>query len=138
MKRTTLLAGLAVALPISVSTIRGVAAGVVPTGDRAIIALRAYDVFSSHTPLLGQYSASTVLGRHVVHSPGPMLYWLLALPARFGPASSPALVMAIVNVLAVIAVVALARRRGGNGLMLAAAAAIVLLTRSWSPEPPQH
>jgi hypothetical protein len=134
MKPTTLAAGLAAAVPVIVSTVRGVAAGVAPAGDRAIIALRAYDVFTSHTPLVGQYSASTVLSGRVVHSPGPMLYWLLALPVRLGSPSSPTLVVGIVNALAVILAVALARRRGGVALMLASALAIVLLSRSWSPE----
>src|SRR5450759_1562087 len=86
----TLVAGLGAALPVIVSTIRGLHEGATPTGDRAIIATRAYDVFSTHTPLVGQFSASSVLYKHVIHSLGPLLYWLLALPARFGSPATPA------------------------------------------------
>lgn len=105
-----------------------------PTGDRAIIATRAYDVLSSHTPLVGQYSASTVLYSHIVHSLGPTLYWLIALPSRYGSPSTPDVVVAVINVLAIVATVALARRRGGIALMLATATAMALMCNSFSPE----
>lgn len=126
--------GLAAALPVIASTIKGLSEGLILTGDRAIIATRAYDVLSSHTPLVGQYSASTVLYKHIVHSLGPMPYWLIALPARFGGASSADVVMAAVNVLAIMATVALARRRGGIPLMLVTAGAVALMCNSFSPE----
>ncbi|HEV3228659.1 MAG TPA: hypothetical protein VGY97_04235 [Solirubrobacteraceae bacterium] len=119
----------AAALPVIVSTIRGLAAGFTPNGDRAIIATRAYDVFTSHTPLDGQYSASSVLLHQAVHSPGPMLYWLLAVPARIGPAAL-ALTMGAVNVAAASGVVLVARSRGGRGLMLVVAVAVSLMCRS--------
>ncbi len=130
----TLLAGLAASLPVIASTVKGLGEGLTPTGDRAIIATRAYDVFSSHTPLVGQYSASTVLYSHIVHSLGPMLYWLIALPSRFGSATTPDVVIAAVNVLAIFATVALARRRGGVPLMLATAGTLALMCNSFSPE----
>ena len=130
----TAAAGLAAALPVIASTIKGLGEGMTPTGDRAIIATRAYDVLSSHTPLVGQYSASTVLYKHIVHSLGPTLYWLIALPARFGSTAAPNVVMAAVNVLAILATVALARRRGGIPLMLATAGAVALMCNSFSPQ----
>src|SRR3954453_759921 len=58
-----LATGLAAALPVIVSTVHAVSAGWLPLGDDAIIAVRALDVFSTHPPLLGQYSvASSVIG----------------------------------------------------------------------------
>jgi hypothetical protein len=128
------LAGFAAALPVIASTIKALGEGLTPTGDRAIIATRAYDVFSSHTPLVGQYSASTVLYKHIVHSLGPTPYWLIALPARLGSATTADVVMAAVNVLAILAAVALARKRGGIPLMLVAAGALALMCNSLSPE----
>src|SRR5947209_11104169 len=123
----TLATGLAAAVPVIASVVRAVAAGWVPAGDQGIIATRAYDVFSSHAPLLGQYSqASTVTGRPL-YSPGPMLYWLLAVPARLGGFEALTVAMAAVNVLAIVGAVAIARRRGGLPLMLAAAAALGLM-----------
>jgi hypothetical protein len=114
---------------VIVSTARGLAERFTPNGDRAIIATRAYDVFTSHTPLDGQYSAASVLLHQVIHSPGPLLYWLLAVPARIGPAAL-AITMGAANAAAAVAVVLLARRRGGAGLMLATAIALALMCRS--------
>jgi hypothetical protein len=130
----TLAAALAAATPTLASTIRAVNAGIVPNGDRAIIATRAYDVLGAHPPLVGQYSASTLVVGRVVHSPGPLLYWLLALPARYGGPSSLAVTMGLVNALAIVACVVLARRRGGVALMLAVALALIFVSRSFSVE----
>jgi len=134
VKPTTLAAGLGASLPVIVSTVHAVDAGVQPAGDRAIIALRAYEVFTAHTPLVGQYSASSLVSGAITHSPGPLLYWLLAIPARVGAPASLAIVMGAVNTLATIAAVALARRRAGVPMMIASALALILLSRSWSPE----
>jgi hypothetical protein len=64
------------------------------------------------------------------HSPGPLLFWLLALPVRLGGQSLPAVVAGLVNVASIMGVVALARRRGGRPLMLATAIAIPLMLLS--------
>ena len=72
-------------------------------GDDGIIATRGWDVLTSHTPNVGQYSeAGLVVHGQVMHSPGPMLYWLIALPARFGSVTSVAATMGVVNTLAII------------------------------------
>jgi hypothetical protein len=63
-----------------------------------------------------------------------LLYWLLALPARFGSPASIALTMGAVNTLAIVATVALARRRGGLVLMFATAVAIALMCQSLPAE----
>src|SRR3954453_1610843 len=111
-----LATGLAASVPVVVSTIRAVADGWLPLGDRAVIGIRAFDVLSTHPPLVGQYSAaSQVIGEPVL-SPGPMLYWLLALRGRLGGVA-PAIPIGLVNAAAVVGVTALARRRGGLPLM---------------------
>jgi hypothetical protein len=130
----TAAAGVVAALPVIASTARALAAGWMPVGDQGIVATRAYDVFTAHAPLVGQYSqASTVAGRPL-YSPGPMLYWLLALPARFGAPASLALTMGIVNALSIVGAVWLARRRGGLPLMFATAAALAVMCHSLSSE----
>jgi len=130
-----LAAGLAAAIPVLNSTIKAVRAGWVPAGDDGIIATRGWDVLTSHTPLVGQYSeAGLVVRGQVMHSPGPMLYWLLALPARFGSVTSIAVTMCVLNTLAIIACVALARRRGGLALMFGCAIGIALMCRSLPTE----
>lgn len=130
----TLLTGVAASIPIIVSAVRGVSEGWVPYGDRAVIAVRSFDVLTSHPPLLGQYSAwSTILPRPIF-SPGPLLYWLLAIPAHFmAPAAMPVWI-GLVNVGAVVGIVLLARRRGGQPLMFATAIAVVLMCRSLTSE----
>jgi hypothetical protein len=130
----TVAAGAAAGLPVVVSTVRAVQAGWEPTDDKAIIATRAHDVLTGHTPLVGQYSmAGVVIGR-ATHDLGPMLYWLLALPARLGNPAGMAVTMGIVNVAAVLATVALARRRGGRPLMFATAVAIPVMSMSLAAE----
>lgn len=123
--RLVLLTGTAAALPVIVSTVRALSDGWVPTGDAAIIAVRAYDVFTTHPPLVGPFSTSTLLIGHPVQSPGPLLFWLMAVPVRLG-AAVPALWMGIVNTAAVMGSVALARRRGGLPLMFATAIGLAL------------
>jgi hypothetical protein len=127
--RLVLLAGLAAALPVIVATIRAAANGWVPLGDDAIIVVRAYDVLSTHPPLLGPYSTSSQLIGHPVLSPGPLLFWLLALPARLCELGPP-IAMGIVNTATVIGIVALARRRGGTPFMLVTAAALAAMCGS--------
>jgi hypothetical protein len=130
----TLAAGVGAAVPVASATVEGLREGATPTGDRAIILTRSWDVFSGHTPLVGQFSASSVLYDHVVHSLGPMLYWLLALPVRIDAAVAPAVAMALVNAVAVLVAVACARRRGGTALMCGAAVGLALMCGSFSPE----
>ncbi|HWW91567.1 MAG TPA: hypothetical protein VNY35_12395 [Solirubrobacteraceae bacterium] len=130
----TLATGLAAAVPVLVATVRAVRDGWLPVADMGVVATRAWDVFTSHAPLVGQYSyAGRVTGK-ITHSLGPMLYWLLALPAHFGSPASITWTMGIVNTLAILGVVALARRRGGVVLMFAAAIAVALMCQSLAAE----
>jgi hypothetical protein len=127
-------AGLAAAVPVIAATIKAVRDGWIPAADQGIIATRSYDVFTSHAPLVGQYSyAGHVTGKST-YSLGPMLYWLLALPAHIGSPASITWTVAVLNTLAIIGVVALARRRGGVMLMFAAALAVALMCQSVAAE----
>lgn len=130
-----LATGVAAAIPVIDSTIKAGRAGWQPAGDDGIISTRAWDVLTAHTPLVGQYSeAGLVVHGQIMHSPGPMLYWLLALPARFGDVSSLAVTMGVVNSLAIVGCVLLARRRGGLALMFATAVGIALMCQSLPAE----
>jgi hypothetical protein len=91
-------------------------------------------VFTAHTPLLGQHSDAGALTHHAVYSLGPMLYWLLALPARLASPGALTLTVGLLNTAAIVGAVVLARRRGGRALMFIAALAIVLMSRSLGPE----
>jgi hypothetical protein len=116
------------------ATLRALIDGWLPAGDQAIIATRAYDVFTSRTPLVGQHSDAGALTHHAVYSLGPMLYWLLALPARLASPGALTLTMGLLNTAAIVGIIVLARRRGGSVLMFISAAAVVLMSRSLAPE----
>jgi hypothetical protein len=55
-----------------------------PVGDNAAIASHAFQTFTSHPPLVGLSSTAGVLG-HPVFGPGPLMFWLLAIPVRIDP-----------------------------------------------------
>ena len=116
------------------ATVKAVRAGWVPVADRGIIATRAHDVFTSHAPLVGQYSlAGEVTGR-VTHSLGPMLFWLLAPAAYNGSDVGMTVTMGALNTGCIVGAVALARRRGGRVLMVMSAVAIALMCQSLAAE----
>ena len=56
--------------------------GAVPLTDNAMIEVRALDVFSSHPPITNMLS-TVAIDRSVSH-PGPLLFYILALPVRLG------------------------------------------------------
>jgi uncharacterized membrane protein len=121
----------AAGLPIIGAAVRDISEQWVPLGDNAFTAVRALDVLTSNTPLAGQWSsgATTALGEPV-DSPGPMLFWLFALPVRLPDARALPLTMAIVNLACIAGSLVLARRRGGNGLMVALALFIAVMLGS--------
>jgi hypothetical protein len=129
------LLGLVAAIPVIVATVHAIDFGWYPSSDDGMIALRAFDVLSEHPPLVGQYSQSSPLIHEATYSLGPMLYWLLAVPAHLGPKAT-VLTMGAVNVACVLGVVVLAGRRGGLALAIAAAIAVALMSRSLPVEVP--
>jgi hypothetical protein len=134
-RRLVLATGLAAALPIVVSTVRAVVDGWAPLGDDALIAVRSYEVLTAHPPLVGMPSTgpSGVLDEQTFHL-GPLLFWLLALPAHFLGPSSLAVTAGVVNLACVMGSVGLAHRRGGPQLMFAAAIALPLMLASLPAE----
>jgi hypothetical protein len=97
-----------------------------PSGDAALLALNARDVFSAHTPLVG--SSSHFGWAH----PGPLLLGVLAVPYRvFGLRTEGLLVGALlVNAAAIVTLVARLLRTGGAVVACAGGAAVTLLV--WS------
>ncbi|MBA3262202.1 MAG: hypothetical protein H0T69_06990 [Thermoleophilaceae bacterium] len=145
-RRLVLATGLAAALPIIASTAEVVAAGWVPLADDALIAVSAFDVLTPDSPLLGPWSSgySAVVDEPTFH-PGPLLFWLLAVPARLPWPGALELTVGLVNLASVMGIVGLAHRRGGRPLMLVVAIAIPLMLASlpaeaysdiWNPSAP--
>jgi hypothetical protein len=132
-------------LPVLVVLIEALAAGWAPNGDRAVVATRAHDVLSAHPPLVGAYSTASSLTGVDTYSPGPLLYWLLALPARLPGFWALPTTVAFLNGACVVATVLLARRRGGPALMVVTAFSMVVLYSAlptdlpndiWAPSAP--
>ncbi len=117
-------------LPGLVAVATAVRAGWVPTSDSATILTRAYDVLTPRSPLVGQYSLVSPDSDTATHSLGPLLYWALALPARFGPPVAPAVVMAALNTAALVGSARLAFRHGGRAFGVAASVGLLVLARS--------
>ncbi len=91
-------ASLILIVPAWVAAIRVGIDHVVPVGDTAIMALRAPDVISTHLPLIGMPASSASTLGHVVHFPGALqLYWL-ALPVTWlGPTWGTVVAMGLLN-----------------------------------------
>ena len=106
-----------------------------PIQDLAVVDLRVRDVWTLNTPLIGPYSKS-------FNHPGPMFFWVLAIPSLLaGQAAWATLVAsAVVMGLAIVASARVAWRAGGIALVVVALAASTLSLRAsflymhpWNP-----
>jgi hypothetical protein len=125
------LSVVAALLPIVVATGRALGRGWIATGDEALIAQRAHDVFTHYTPLVGAWSSASLTSGIDLNHPGPLFFDALAIPERlFGVSAGSAIGTALVNCLAVLGIALIARRRGGAVLMAVAMGAAAAL--SWT------
>ena len=70
-------------LPFIISAVVASAYGWRPTSDDGAFAYRAWDVFSSRPPLVGDSSQNTLTPPvRAVYHPGPLVTWLYAVPVR--------------------------------------------------------
>jgi hypothetical protein len=130
--RRLLLAGSVVVatLPVAIAAVRAIGRGWIPVWDRAYPALRAWDVFTVHSPLLGTRSGASIFGAEVNH-PGPLEFQVLAPWVRvFGLSDGTVLGVAFLDIVCIVAVAWLAQRRGGLIASLLATAAMASL--AWS------
>lgn len=79
-RRTAALCGGLVTLAFVVSGIAAAVAGWRPSWDTAFIQLRVLDVGTGRTPLLGMPSTVSQSLAAPAHHPGPLHFWLLAIP----------------------------------------------------------
>ena len=104
-----------------------------PTGDDAIIALRAQDVGRGNLPLVGQPTTADALkpGTPPSNHPGPLEYYLLAAPvALFGTRVGVMIGSASIVSASFVASLWLARRRGGPVLVGLVAVGLLLVARA--------
>lgn len=97
----------------------GLAAGHwVPQGDNAVIAAKVHDVFSAHPPLQGQRSTSSLTTPDVyAHHPGPIEFYLLALPYALSGFAPVGLLIGCALVQSAFIVVAIRAARATGGLV---------------------
>lgn len=114
-----------------------------PFGDAAMIEQRVRDVGSAHTPLVGAPGRMSLPGRPT-HHPGPLGYYLLAIPYRALGSSGWALQAAttLASAIAVALLVWVAERKIGRAGALGVAMAVAVLiqgyglsalTEPWNP-----
>jgi len=108
--------------PLVLLTMRAATTDWIPGGDRAVIEMHVRDV-GTHTPLIGPYS------RYGWSHPGPLLYWVLAIPYRIMGSTSSALLAgtALMNSAAIAGTLAIAWRRGRLPLLTMTGVAIMVL-----------
>jgi hypothetical protein len=129
-----LAVALVAALPVVVSTIRALAVGWTPVFDDAIIATNAFDVLSARSHLVGVYSDASLPAGEPVYNAGPLLFWLLALQARFLGDWALVVTAGLVNVASIMGAVALAHRRGGLPCTFLTAVAVDVMLASLPSE----
>lgn len=100
-----------------------------PTGDWAVLTLRVEDVGRA-TPMVGPYS------RFGWSHPGPLMYWLLAIPYHlFGDRPEAILAAAaFLNAITIAAFGAVAWRRGRLPFVAVTMAAIAVLLHAMGPQ----
>jgi hypothetical protein len=125
-QRRALCLGLSALLvvPVVIAIFRVVGRHYVPIGDEASMLFRTQQVGTRSTPLVGVYST-----RGWAH-PGPILYYLLAVPYRLSGGSPVSLFVAaaLIVLASMLGILALAyRRRGLPGLLVFAVLTATLL-----------
>ena len=123
-----LAAHLAAWIPFAIGAVRSVQHGSAVIADGAVIALRSWDVLTPYGPLVGQ---ATQL-RNGAFDPGPLEYWLLAIPVHIDPRTGVVWGAALWCMLAASLAVEAARSAFGafGGL---AASGIIVGTVAWQP-----
>jgi len=120
------------AIPFALSLHRAADVGWIPSGDDAMIGMRAHGILDGHLPLVGQPSTSHLYGpdEGTAH-PGPIEFYWLAGPVRLlGPTAGMLAATALVNLASVLAAAWIVLRRAGPGVALWAS--VLLAGVLWS------
>lgn len=120
-------------MPFVAAAIRAWADDLTPLADHAYTTLRAYDVGTTHQPLIGTWtSAAFGLPPDLTYNhPGPLQFLALAPWVRgLGPATGLPVGAVVLNAAAVATVGWVGQRRGGAPMALLALTVALLLTSS--------
>lgn len=129
------LAGLVACMP-GASAIIAWRDGWVPVSDWAVPVVLAWDTFGAHTRLIGQWTSLTRSANTNLYQPGPLQFWLLAIPERiFAPSSfGPLIGSALVSTAAVVVLLVVAWRRGGTRMLAATTLVAALLLHAFGAQ----
>lgn len=128
--------------PLLVAAVRAVQRDWYPIGDNAFFALRARDVLTEHHPLLGTWTSASLTVGTTIHNPGPLLFDLLAAPAKVDPALGTIVAVVALHIAAAVLGVVWARRIAGQAGAWAMSAAFLglewamgseILVEPWQP-----
>ena len=116
-----------VLVPLAVVLVAIAGASWHPPSDLAVEVMRISEVGGRHTPLVGAHS------RYGWDHPGPLLFWGLA-PFRWRFGTTGVLVgVVVLNALAIVGAMVIARRRGGLPLVVLVGGAVLTLTWALGP-----
>lgn len=116
--------------PMVVGVAQALDAHWVPFGDEAALGVRAADVFSAETPLLGM-PTGVIADDQVANHPGPLLFWLDApFVTAFGSRVGLLVAAAALNIGAAVAIGLMTFRREGIATAIGALVAVTLLVAS--------
>ncbi|MGD0082981.1 MAG: hypothetical protein ABSD78_07255 [Acidimicrobiales bacterium] len=112
------------------ATVRALSQAWSAVSDDAVIAIRTSDALTWAGPLLGQHTLVT--SAHSVFDPGPLQYWLLAIPVRIDPQHGALWGAALWCIVAGLITVEATRRAAGP-FGAAIAALLVVWSVAWVP-----
>ncbi len=69
---------IAVLVPVAIV----IARGFLPFWDDALVTIRAHEVFSLHSPGVGPQTTTSTAAGGILFDPGPLMFWILAIPVR--------------------------------------------------------
>jgi hypothetical protein len=118
----------AIWLPFVIGVIRAAQRGQVVIADGAAIAFRSWDVLTPYGSLVGQATAL----HNGAFDPGPLQYWLLAIPVHINPRVGVVWGAALWSCVAGSLAIEAARSAFGRFGMLAAAGSILGIV-TWNP-----
>ena len=126
------VAAILLLVPVGASLARAIDDGWVPSNDEALIVLRSRDVLGQDRPLVGQPStAGQYASDHPARHPGPIEFYLLAVPVRvLGSTWGTLLTVALITGASVLLTAWAALRRAGPVVGLGAVALVALVM--WS------
>lgn len=120
-------------VPIIVATIRALIDGWLAIGDNANFLIRSRDVLTANHPLLGTWSSASLAIGDPVNHPGPLMFDLLAVPAKIGSSGGLAVGVALIAIASVIGIAVFGQRAGGTRLALTSLAAAAALAWTMGP-----